>query len=372
MIQTVVYFVDSAIFGGSEQALLHLLAGLDRRRWHPILFHHSAPGLEPLMEGARNLGVETRVVPRLAGAQTLTGLPRFIKQLREERPALFHAHLSWLLSCKYGLLAARLARVPAVIATAHNFMYPPWGRTVYLQQQIVTRFVDQYIAVSQAVNLQLQQIFNVPAQKIRVIHNCIPFTRFDCPPNPALRAELSQGRAHTIVVTVARLDWQKGHSYLFEAIRQIRDAIFVLAGSGPEREALATQASELGIQERVIFLGARNDIPELLASCDLFVLPSIYEGLPLSVLEAMAAGKAVVATAVGGTPEAVLDGKTGLLVQPGDPVALAKAIQEILSDPLLSREMGAAGKARVQQEFSSATMVQHITHFYEELLEKPG
>ena len=368
MTQTIVYFVDSAIFGGSEQALLHLLSGLDRQRWKPILFHHEGQGIAPLLEGAQRLDVQTRVIPRMQGLQIATSLPVFLKHIRLEHPAVFHAYLSWLLSCKYGLISAALADVPAVIATVQQFMHPPCGRTVYPQQQIVTRCVDQYIAVSHAVALQLQQTFHVPGQKIRVIHNGIPFARFDCPPDLTLRAELSQGTTRPIVLTVARLDQQKGHTYLFEAIRQVREATFVLAGSGPEKDALVAQACELGIQDHVKFLGDRKDIPQLLASCDLFVLPSIYEGLPLSILEAMAAGKAVVATAVGGIPEIVKDGETGVLVPSGDPVALARAIQSLLSNPIQVRKIGAAGRALVKQEFSSDGMVERINQVYEELL----
>ena len=367
MTQTIVYFVDSAVFGGSEQALLHLLSGLDRQRWKPILFHHDEPEIAPLLNGAQKLGVQARVVPRMQGLQTITALPVFLRQIRLEHPAVFHAHLSWLLSCKYGLVAAALARVPAVIATMQQFMHPPWGRTVYLQQQMVTRCVDQYIAVSGAVSHQLQQTFNVPGQKIRVIHNGIPSAHFARQPDPKLKAELSRGKTLPIVLTVARLDRQKGHSTLFAAIRQVHDATFVLAGDGPEKDALAALAYESGIQDRVIFLGDRRDIPELLACCDLFVLPSIYEGLPLSILEAMAAGKAVVATAVGGTPEIVIDGETGVLVPPGDPAALAGAIQSLLSDPNRVQKIGSAGRALVAKEFSSDGMVERIHQVYEDL-----
>jgi hypothetical protein len=115
MIRTVVHFVDSDTFGGNEQALLHLLAGLDRRRWRSVLLHHVEPGLAPLLEEARRLNVKTRAVPKLGRMQTIAGLPRFFQQLRLECPAIFHAYLNWLLSCKYGLLAAALARVPAII-----------------------------------------------------------------------------------------------------------------------------------------------------------------------------------------------------------------------------------------------------------------
>ena len=143
----------------------------------------------------------------------------------------------------------------------------------------------------------------------------------------------------------------------------------MIAGEGPERSALEAQARTLGLADRVVLLGYRDDVCDLLASCDLFVLPSLFEGLPLSVLEAMAAGKPVVATAIGGTDEAVVHGETGLLVPPADAASLAKAIRTALSDPRLSQRLGAAGRARVYQEFSAQTMVRHITEIYDELLD---
>jgi len=368
MIRTVVHFIDSPTFGGTEQVLLHLLTGLDRQRWRSILLHHPEPGLAPLLEGARRVGVETRTVPRMAGMNTVTGLPRFLRVLQAERPAVFHAHLCWLLSCKYGLLAAALARVPGIVATAHQYMDPPWGRSTALQQRLFHRCAKRYVAVSQAVANQLCEGFGVPARKVQVIHNDIPF-REAGPPDPALRTALSRASARPIVLTVARLDQQKGHTVLFDAIRDVPDALFVLAGDGPEKTVLEAKARALGIADRVVLLGHRGDIGNLLAACDLFVLPSLYEGLPLAILEAMAAGKAVVATAVGGVAEAVLDGVTGVLVAPRDPSALAKTIRTLVADPLLAHRMGAAGRSRVQREFSSAAMVQEVMRVYEEVLE---
>ena len=370
MTRTVVHFVDSPTFGGTEQALLHLLAGLDRERWRPVLLHHAESGLAPLLEGARSLHVQTKLVPRMEGVRTATGLPRFVQELRVERPAIFHAHLCWLLSCKYGLLGAALAQVPAVVATAQQFLEPPWRRSIALQQRLFGRFVDRYIAVSEAVGGQLCRAFGVPPRKVQVVHNSIPWQQFDGSSSQALKTALSGGTGRPIVLTVARLDQQKGHTVLFRAIRQVPDAILVLAGDGPEKAVLEAQAQALGIHDRTVFLGYRSDIPDLLASCDLFVLPSIYEGLPLAVLEAMAAERAVVASAVGGIPEAVLDGETGFLVPPRDPAALAGAIRTLLANPLLARRMGAAGRARVQRSFSAAMMVQRTTRIYEELVER--
>jgi glycosyltransferase involved in cell wall biosynthesis len=370
MTRTVIHFVDSTIYGGTEQALLHLLARIDRNRWKPIVLHHPEPGIAPFLEEARRLNVKTRVVRRMQGTGAISGLPQFLYTLRQEQPTIFHAHLNWLLSCKFGLLAAALSRVPVVIATLQQFLLAPWKKNIYFQKQLISAGVDQYIAVSNAVAQQLSNSFGIPSDKVKVVYNCIPFAQFDRPGNHALKKTLSQGTERPLVLTVARLDEQKGHKFLLEAIRQVPEGIFVLAGDGPKRAALETQALDLGIADRVLFLGHRPDIPDLLASCDLFVLPSLYEGLPLSILEAMAAGKAVVATAVGGTPEAVLDGITGLLVPPGSPEALANAIRKVLSHLELACKMGSAGKARIREEFSVETMVNDVYQTYEDLLNR--
>ncbi len=142
----------------------------------------------------------------------------------------------------------------------------------------------------------------------------------------------------------------------------------MLVGDGPERGALESQVATLGLRDRVQFLGYRPDIPGLLAGCDLFVLPSLYEGLPLSILEAMAAGKPVVATAIGGTDEVIVPDCTGLLVPPGDAPALATAIRTLLADPPLARRLARAGQARVATMFSAAQMVRQVTQVYDELL----
>jgi glycosyltransferase involved in cell wall biosynthesis len=370
VIRSVVHFVDSVAFGGNEQALLHLLAGLDRKRWRPVVFHYNEPGLTPLTEGARALNIATKIVPKLAGTRLVASLPHFLHELRLEEPHVFHAHLNWLLSCRYGLFAASLARVPAIVATAQQFMEAPWARTVDLAQQVFKKWPHQYIAVSNAVASQLCQSFHVPDRKIAVIHNSIPVAAFDRPPNKMLQSMINRGTDRPIVLSVARLDSQKGHTYLLQAIRHIPNAIFVLAGEGLERASLQGQADRLGIADRVTFLGYRKDIADLLASCDLFVLPSLYEGLPLSILEAMAAGKPVVGTSVGGTPEAVLDGQTGFLVPPRNPGALAGAIARLLGDASLRQRMGTLGKLRVGRDFSAPQMVARVTETYEKLLNR--
>ncbi|MEZ4863298.1 MAG: glycosyltransferase [Caldilineaceae bacterium] len=367
--QTVVHFTDSRDFGGAEQALLHLLSGLDRQRWRPVLFHHAEDGIAPLLQGVRQLEIESQVVPPMPlGRNGIRAIPSFMRTLRQVQPALFHAHLTWPLACKYGLVGAILARTPAVVATAQLFIDLPYDRSTRLQQRLLAVGVGRYLAVSQALAQRLRQTFQIPAHKVQVVHNAIPLAAYTQPANRTLRAELTGGNDCPVILTAARLDPQKGLSYLLEAAVQIPEALFVVAGEGALRPQLEAQRRALGLEERLVFLGRRTDIPELLAACDLFVLPSIYEGLPLALLEAMAAGKTVISTAIEGTCEAVAHNQTGWLVPPADSIALAGAIRRLLADQPLRQRLAAAGQARVQQDFSVCAMVQQVQQVYTTLL----
>ncbi len=368
MPRTVVYFTDSDGFGGAEQALLTLAAGIDRRRWHPVLVFHPGPGTRTLQRAARTMDIGLRAVPRVEGRLAALGVAQLTRTLRAIGPAVFHAHLNWPLACRFGLAAAILAGVPAIIATEHSFVEIPWRRSRLAQRALATG-IDRYVAVSEDLARRLRQGLGFPAHKIEVVHNGIALHLFDRRPHPDLRGAWTGGHPRPVVLAIARLHPQKGVHYLLEAAALVPQAIIVVAGDGPQRGALEAEAQRLGLGDRTIFLGYRQDVGDLLASCDLFVLPSDFEGLPLTVLEAMAAAKPVVATDVGGTGEAVVDGETGLLVPPRDPVALARALQTLLVNPELRARFGAAGKARAIQEFSAETMIRRVTELYEAVLD---
>lgn len=369
MNHTVIYFTDSVEFGGAEQALLHILAGLDRQRWQPILFHHPSTQLAPLLEGANRLGVELVAVPCMPpGWRGVIEIPHFIRRLRESCPEVFHAQLTWPLSCKYALVGAILARIPVVVATLHLFIELPYGYSMRIQQRLIATGVNRYIAVSRHIAQRWRETFQIPPRKIDVIYNAIPHDPFRSSRHSEVRAALWGAETRSIILTVARLNQQKGHRYLLQAATMIPNALFVFAGDGPERTRLETQAKELGLSDRVIFLGYRRDIADLLDSCDMFVLPSLYEGFPLSILEAMAAGKPVIASAIPGNDEVIFHNQTGFLVPPADPIALADAIQTMLSDPVRAQRLALAGQALVCQDFSVETMVRRITRIYEQAL----
>ena len=370
MTRTVVQYLDSDVFGGSEQVLLQLLAGLDRGKWRPVVLHHPAPELGRLTEAARGIGVPAYAVPRVTDANFPVRLPGLWRAIGGERPAVFHAHLNWPLACKFGLAAAALRRVPAVVATVHLYVERLMNWNVRLQVQAVGTGVHRYLAVSRHVRDRLAAGAGVPEHKLRVVPNGIDPATLARSADPALRTRLAGAPDRPLVLTAARLSPQKAIDVLLSAAALVPDAVFIIAGDGPERSGLEARAHALGIAPRVRFLGARDDVPELLAICDLFVLPSLFEGLPLSVLEAMAAGKPVVATRIPGTDEAVADGETGLLVTPGDAPALAAAIRAFLSDPVRARRAGEAGQDRVRTQFSARAMVDGVAAAYEELLDR--
>jgi glycosyltransferase involved in cell wall biosynthesis len=365
MTRTVVHFTDSNGFGGAEQAMLFLMAGLKRQGWRSVLMYHASPGIAPLIAGAAQLDVELWPVPPMPdGLQGARRVWPFSRELRARRPDVFHAHLTWPLACKFGLVGAIIARVPAIVATMQLYVEFPLDASIFVQQRLIVTGVGRYVAVSHEVAQRLIHKLRWPARKIQVIHNCVSSV-----PECGVQFPIER-TGRPVVLTVARLDEQKGHRYLLEAAAQIPPAQFVLAGDGPLRASLEAQARSLGVEERVKFLGYRSDIADLLADCDVFVLPSLYEGLPLSILEAMSAGKPVIATHIGGTDEAVIAGETGLLVPPANPTALATAIRSVLADRPLAQRLASAGRARVEQEFSATKMVQQVIAVYDELLAK--
>jgi glycosyltransferase involved in cell wall biosynthesis len=366
--RTVVHFTGGLIFGGVEQVLMTTLQGLDPERWHSVLYYYADADIAPLLEGARSVGVETHAFSQPANEPALIRAIRLSRVLRSEQAAIFHAHLSMPEYCRLALIAAALARIPLIVATEHLFKVRP-SRRALLYQRIVSACVDRYIAVSHHVARRLREYLLIPARKITVIHNGIPLEPLKYAAGEVPFAAATNGRP--IVFSAARLHEQKGLMQLIEAAGLVPEAVFVVAGDGPQRIALEDRARSLGLNDRVLFLGHRSDVPALLASCDVFVLPSLFEGLPLAILEAMWAGKPVIASAVGGVGEAILHGETGLLVPPGQPEHLANAIRTLICNPAFARQLAIAAKAHVEQEFSADTMVQGVVRTYDELLSVP-
>jgi glycosyltransferase involved in cell wall biosynthesis len=363
------FYTDSRVLGGAEKAMFTLLELLDREAWQPTLLLDDAVGTESLSARAEELEIPVRrVAPMPLGLSGARRLPAMIRLLRAERPDVFHAHMSSPVAAKYPLAAAVMARVPAVLGTVHVAEFVPPDHSTYWQLRALSRGVDRYLTVSRDIAVELVERLDWPADKIEVVYNGVDTDRFEMTAPPGLRDELGGGGGRPIVLTPARLNEQKGHPVLLEAVAEVPDAVFVLAGDGPERQALETLAEQLGVTDRVRFLGHRTDIPQLLAAADVFALPSLYEGSSLAVLEAMAAGIPIVSSAIGGTDELIEQGRSGLLVPAGDAKALAAALRRVLADRALWETFAARARERVERDLTRERMVHRVMAVYEEIL----
>jgi glycosyltransferase involved in cell wall biosynthesis len=282
---------------------------------------------------------------------------------------IFHCHAGITWEGFGGIQVARQARVPVVLRTEHL----PYLLTHPVQRMDHRRTVEQVdciICVSEASCASFIAA-DVPAHKLKVVRNGVNIRPSQTDRATTL-ARVGIDPSSDVVVSVGRLAPQKGHHLLISAIPEVLyrhpNAHFLWAGEGPLRDELAERLRREGLDLRVHMLSKRHDVPDLLAAASLFVLPSYFEGLPLSVLEAMGAGLPVVGTRVSGTSEAVLDGVTGRLVVPGNAPALARAIIEVLSDRDLANRWGAAGRKRAMEKFSAAWMAREVHTIYAGLL----
>lgn len=360
----VLYLITELNIGGAEKVLVQQLRHLDRSRFTPTV--------ACLYDGNGAVGQEIRAlgIPVIDLGMTAKwrwdAFARLYQLLRRERPSilhtsLFHANIS-------GRLMGRLAGVPIIICSEHTIaMESEWR---YRLNHWTSGLVDRVTTVSETMRQFCLTHIGLPTEKVSLIYNGVEFSTQPQSTQAQARAELGLPANGTILGAVSRFDPVKGVNYLLEALARLHqpEVQLVLIGGGVQRPELEAMAQKLGIAGRVHWAGFRSNIPGLLPALDIFVQPSVYEGLPMSVLEAMAAGLPVVATAVGGTPEIVSDGVTGCLVPPRDPAALVQAIQTLISQPELRDRMGQAGLERVRQEFSVQQMVQRTEALYEELL----
>jgi len=269
----------------------------------------------------------------------------------------------------YGYLAARGKGVPAV-ATYH-LDWPDRGlalRLYHLFDRLVVRRFGKIAAVSEAVARSLRRS-GVPSAKIVTIDNGIDLSPF-AQARPILQEEISE-RPDALIGLVGRLTPQKGCEYFLRAAQRVLidfpRTLFVLVGEGPDRRKLEELVRDLSIAERVIFAGHREDMPGVYASLDILVLPSINEGLPMTLIEAMAAARPVIATPVGAIPKLIIPEQTGLLVNPRDPVGLAAALGRLISNPDLRHRLGRDGQAWVMRRFSAEAMAQQYAEIYQEV-----
>ncbi|MCX6357297.1 MAG: glycosyltransferase, partial [Candidatus Aureabacteria bacterium] len=326
------------------------------------------------LEGALRGGGIPLILLRKHARYDPTFLPRLAVLLRRLRPHIVHTHL--FTADSWGRVASLIARVPVVVSSLQSVDL--WLSPFQLMVERLTAVAaGRLIAVSREVAEFYATRVRIPARKLTVVYNGIDVSCFPAAVSVgAKRRELGVPPDAVLVGVAARLEAQKNLGVWLRAAaivaKRRSDAHFVIAGDGSERARLESLMKTLGLSGRVHFLGVRRDIEEIIAACDLMAFSSRFEGLSLAVLESMASGKAVAATRIGGNCEIIEDGVSGLLVEPGDPGALADACCRLLSDERERRAMGEAARRRIGERFTVERMVSETTRIYEEELAARG
>lgn len=369
--QKILHVITLSEWGGAQQVCYDIVTSFKKDKYTVDVA--CAPGGE-LVNRLRGQGIVVhridslkRDISLLNDLRALFALYRLAKR---RRYSIVHCH-----STKAGLvgrLAARLAQVPVILFTAHGWAFSEgrayWERWLLAQaERLAAKVTTKIICVSEH-DRKLALRFKVAHQdQLIVIHNGID-------PQPFLRADGGRVRQHLglreapVLSFAGRLARQKDPLTLLRAIQNISRGKLILAGDGPLQSQVERFIRQNGLTSQVILVGARTDIPDILAASDVFVLSSRWEGLPLVIIEAMVAGLPVVASRVGGVPELVEDGVTGFLVPPGNPEALAEALQRLFEDKELCRRMGEAGREKALRSFTLSRMLRETQAVYQEVL----
>ncbi len=356
--------------GGAHIHIRDVALALRERGGEPFVI---VGGDGPFTEELRRHGIPYRTLRHLVraihpwhDAAAFFELRAAFKELRPDLVSTHSAKAGWLAP-----LAAAPLGIPCM-QTTHGWSFttgvPPFAARCYSWiERIGVLSADRVIAVCDYDRQLALQYHVAPAEKVTTVHNGMPDVA------PELRTSAENAPAPVRLIMVARFETQKDHGTLLRALAGLRGRSWVLdlIGDGPGRAQVAALAQQLGIADRVYFLGARNDVAEQLAHSQVFLLISRWEGFPRSILEAMRAGLPVMASDVGGVRESVVEGVTGFLIPPGDVNALRARLELLLEFPALRRRLGRAGRARYEEQFTFDHMFERTARMYGELSRRP-
>jgi glycosyltransferase involved in cell wall biosynthesis len=366
----VVYLAHAFMVGGAEEMVLNLVRHLPARFETMVCCIHEAG---PIGEEIRLTGTPVAVLGLTPGVRRPGDVAGIRQYLRETQPQIVHTFL--LTASLYGRLAAILERVPIVIGTEVNIYERKRPHHVLAERLLMWRTSRVVASAASVRDFYIRQVHADPA-KVEVIYNAVDFAQAQPTRSRAdVRLECGVPADAMVAGVIARLTEQKGHRFLLDAMAEtpaLARVHLMVVGGGELQAALVRQAEGLGLSDRVHFLGPRRDLGDLLAAMDVFVMPSLWEGLPLSLVLAMGAGLPVVATAVAGIPEVVDDGRTGMLVPPGDRAALGLALAKLVADAPSRERLGRDARATVLPRFNVDGYVQAIAGLYDRLLVESG
>lgn len=368
------FVIENERYGGGERAFARLMRGLDKGRFE--VFAACLTGTEGSEAFVRELAGSARVIPldlrRLVAPGVISGIKKIVREngieiVHSQGPrADFYSRL--------GARAAGRARVVSTIAApVEEYDVGPLKKFVYAaMDRLGASSVAAYVAVAEHIKRKLVEERGLPAEKVVRIYNGVAPELYRCSARDAAaaRAACNIPAGRFLAAAFCRLSPEKGLFTLLEAVALNAGSgiQYLLAGAGPLEAELKARAASLGIEKDVVFAGFVQDPVPLLCAADLVLLPSLREGFPVALLEAMAAGKPVVASRIEGIDESVEDGRSGLLVPAGDAPALAAAIKRISSDAAAAADMGRQGRRRAAENFSEERMIKAHQELYEELL----
>lgn len=352
----VVAYTDNTELGGADLSLSHLLAELDESIQVTVVGVAST-----IVEriAAVRPATPVRVVRKPGSDRDVQSLRSHVAAIREVRPHVVHANLSSPWSCQYCIASAALVRGARSVAV-YQLAVPPVSERQRRAKRLTSRTVARHVGVGERTSREVEALVGLPEGSVLTIHNGVPDE-----PLPRQRPRLRPGPT---VGAIGRVEHQKGLDTLIRAVAQVADATVCIVGDGRERAGLELLAADLGISDRIVWTGWRDDARSFLGTFDVFAFPSRFEGFPLAVLEALLARAAVVAADVGSIAEVVRDGETGLLVPPEDPPALARAIGRLLDDRDLRQRLGHSGRELVLRRFTAAHMARRFEALYDELV----
>jgi glycosyltransferase involved in cell wall biosynthesis len=351
-----VVYSDSELLGGAEKSLATLVGNLSDDIRVTVM------GVDRTIVDAvasARPGARTQIVPRVKAPWDLAGITAHVRAVRGLRPHIFHANAPSPWACEYGVAAALAVRGVRVMTVVHCPSPPTYWRQRRLAQ-LTSRRLAAHVAVGEASARELEEIAGLKPGSVLTIYNGVPDVAV---------ARTNGDRPAQVLGWAGRLDDEKGIDILIRALADLPGVTTVLVGDGPKRAQLEALAEECGVADRVVFAGWQDTPQAILQGTDIFVLPSRIEAFPLSVLEAMLLELPVVASDVGSVSELVLSEETGVLVPSEDPIALARAVTDLLADPARRRQLGRRGREIVLERFTPQAMAREFESLYRRILE---